>query len=76
MKKDNTLVVAILIALGIVVLGSLSFGGMMPHQDYGMMGSYWTGGFGWMGIFMSLIWILVMVFLVLGIAWLYKDLQK
>ena len=74
MKEDHTLIIVLGIVLAFVLIGGLGFGGM--HQDYGMMGSYWTGGFGWMGIFMSLIWILVMVFLALGIAWLYKDLHK
>jgi len=74
MKKDNTLIIVLGIVLAFVLIGGLGFGGM--QRDYGMMGSYWTGGFGWMGIFMSLIWILVMAFLALGIAWLYKELQK
>ncbi|MBS3070998.1 hypothetical protein J4407_01715 [Candidatus Pacearchaeota archaeon] len=49
---------------------------MMPYRDYGMMGSYWTYGFGWMGVFMWLIWILVTVTLTLLIIWLIKQIQK
>jgi len=76
MKKNNSndfLIIA-LVVLGFFVLLGFGFGGM--HRDYGMMGSYWTSGFGWMGVFMVLIWILVLAFLVLGIIWLAKQLQK
>ena len=74
MKKDNTLIIVLGIVLAFVLIGGLGFGGM--QRDYGMMGSYWTGGFGWMWIFMILVWALGIVFLVLGILWLAKQLQK
>jgi len=74
MKNENVFVIAILILVLLFLFWN--FGGMMPYRDYGMMGSYWTYGFGWMGVFMWLIWILVTVTLTLLIIWLVKQIQK
>lgn len=59
----------------IVALVAILFGGFGSWWGMPMMG-YWTGGFGFMWIFMILLWILIIVFLVLGIIWLVKQLQK
>ena len=75
MKNENILIILLLVIL--VFFLSWGFGfGMMPHMDYGQWGSYWTGGYGWMGSFMFLIGILVIAFLVLGIIWLAKQIKK
>lgn len=82
MKNNNTILIAVLIILAVFLLSGFGFGMMgfgsywMPHMDYGQWGAYWTSGFGWMALFMVLIWILVIVFLVLGILWLVKQLKK
>jgi uncharacterized membrane protein len=60
----------------IAVLLIINFYGFVPMRDYGMMGSYWTGGWGWMGLIMFVVWISVVVFLALGIVWLIKQLKK
>jgi len=75
-NENNTILVIALIVLGLFLLGGFGFGGMMPYGNYGMMGSYWTYGFGWMGILMLTVWILVVVSLILGIIWLVKQIQK
>ncbi len=45
-------------------------------RDYGRCGAYLTYGFGWMGVFMLLIWALIVVLLILGIIWLTKQIKK
>lgn len=78
--KDNNFawVIAIVVVLVILLFGGFGFGmggfGMM--QDYGRMGAYWTGGYGFMLIFMMIIWILVIIALILGIMWLIRQLQN
>jgi len=74
MKNENNLLIIALIILGFFLIGSFGFGGM--HQDYGMMGSYWTSGYGFMGIFMTIIWILFIILMVLGIIYLTKKIKK
>jgi len=71
MKNENTLIIVLVTVLVIFILGGFGFG-MMPHRDYGQWGSYWTSGFGWMGVIMFLIIIL----LILGIIWLTKQIQR
>ena len=73
--KNDTIVTAIVAAVAfIVILGALSFGGMMSFGGYnGMMGGYSCGGF--MGIFGWLFMVLLVVALVFFILWLIKQLQ-
>ena len=73
MKKDNTLVIGIIIAIAVfLLLGMFGFGGMMG-SGYGMMGGF---GFGSMWIFGFLFMTLILVALVLFIFWLVKQLQN
>ncbi|MEK6913239.1 MAG: hypothetical protein AABW47_01040 [Nanoarchaeota archaeon] len=75
MKKNDNLLIGIIIAVVVfLLLGMFGFGGMM-NGSYGMMGN-WTYGFGWMWIFGSLFMTLILVALVLFIFWLIKQLQK
>ena len=75
MKKNDNLLIGIIIAVVVfLLLGMFGFGGMMNGR-YGMMGN-WTYGFGWMWIFGSLFMTLILVALVLFIFWLIKQLQK
>ena len=73
MKKDNTLVIGIIIAIAVfLLLGMFGFGGMMG-SGYGMMGGF---GFGSMWIFGFLFMTLILVALVLFITWLIKEIQN
>ena len=73
MKKDNTILIIALVVLGLLLLGSFGFGGMMSSSNlgYGMM-----SGFGGMWIFGWLFMILIVVALILFIVWLAKEIQK
>ena len=75
MENENTWIVVVIAILAFFLFGGFGIG-MMPHRDYGQWGAYWTGGWGWMGIFMWLIWLLIIVFLVLGIIWFVKQINK
>ena len=67
MKNDNVWHVTIIAILVILVLVTFT-----SHWGYsGMMYSY-----GFMPIFMFLIWALIIVFLVLGIMWFLKQIKK
>lgn len=72
MKQDNTLAIVLVVILVLFLFGASAGFGMMGCGR--MMGSYEGLGFTW--IFMSLIWILVIIALVLGILWLAKQLEK
>lgn len=76
MKDDNTLAggIIIIVVLAVMFFGTFQFN--MMDRDYGMMGAYWTGGYGFMWIFMMIIWILIVIILVLGIIWLMRQLQN
>jgi len=80
--KDEHIWIIVIAAVFAIFLVS-GFGGMMgfgnywmPHMDYGQTGSYWTYGFGWMGVFMILTWILLITALIFGIIWLMKQIRK
>lgn len=79
-KEDSNLVIAVIVALGMIVL--LSGFGMMEFSNYGgyggmygMMGGLY-GGFGFMALFGWLLMILIAVTLVLFIIWLVKQLSE
>ncbi|OIO81416.1 hypothetical protein AUJ84_01070 [Candidatus Pacearchaeota archaeon CG1_02_32_132] len=84
MKNNENWIIAVVVVLVVLLFGSFGFGMMGSYRDYGMMGSYrdygmmgaYCGGYGYMGIFMMLIWALVIIALVLGIMWLIRQLQN
>ena len=71
--KNKDIIIIIAVVLAILLFGGF---GMMGFNNYGMMNWMFGSGFGFMWIFMSLIWILVTVALVLFIAWLIKQLEN
>ena len=75
MKNNENWIIAVVVVLVVLLFGSFGFGMMGSYRDYGMMGAY-CGGYGYMGIFMMLIWALVIIALVLGIMWLIRQLQN
>ena len=77
-NKESNWIIAIVIVLAVLLFGGFGFGTNMMgnYRDYGMMGAYWTGGYGYMWIFMMLIWLLVIIALVLGIMWLIRQLHQ
>jgi len=72
MKQDNNALIAVIII--IIVLALFGSFGMMGYGG-GMMSGFYSG-FGFMWLFMTALWILIIVALVLFIAWLVKQLQK
>ena len=73
MKTENAVLTVILVLIVLFAIGGLFGCGMM---GYGMMGYFRPTSFGFMWIFMSIIWILVIIVLILGILWLAKQLQN
>jgi len=75
MEKNETL---ILFILAIVLIFIFSGFGMMGFSGYGMGGMMqWMfgTGFGFMGIFMLIIPVLIIILFILAILWLVKQLQ-
>ena len=71
MRENNTLIIVIAVILALLLFGGF---GMMGYGG-GMMSGFYSG-FGFMWLFMTALWILILVALVLFIAWLVKQLQK
>ena len=76
METKEIVVIVAVIALVIILLGSFGGFGMMGY-GYGcpMCSFFWGGGFGFMWIFMVIIWALVIIALVLGIVWLLQQID-
>ena len=70
------IVIGLLLLVIIALLANNFLGTNTPLRDYGRCGAYLTYGFGWMGVFMLLIWALIIVLLILGIIWLTKQVKK
>ncbi|NCO17857.1 hypothetical protein COT60_01065 [Candidatus Pacearchaeota archaeon CG09_land_8_20_14_0_10_30_9] len=71
MKNKEIVIIAVFLAIFL-------FSGfeMMGFNNYGMMNWMFGSGFSFMWIFMSTIWILVIVALVLFIVWLIRQLEN
>ena len=76
MKNENNSAVWIVLIVLIIFLIFGGFGMMgFGNYRYGMMNWFYPTDFGFMGIFMSLICILIIVALVLLISWFIGQLQ-
>ena len=71
MKTENLILTIVIILVALFLISGLSGYGMMGYG--GMMG---FGNFGFMWIFASIIWILIIIALILGILWLARQLQN
>ena len=69
-KQTNTILYVI---LGVIIFLFLANFGTTMMGYGGMMGSY---SYGMMGLFGPLFMLLVLVALVLGVLWLYQQVQK
>jgi len=81
MKNENTLIVAIIIILAILLFGGFGYG-MMNYGSFGgfygmpMMYGYNSGYSSTGMIFTWIIQIMLIVLMALGIAWLVKQIRK
>lgn len=78
-NDNNLILIIVLVLVFIFLVGGLSGYGMMGYRPFGggmMMGCFSPFGFGFMWIFMFIIWVLFIILLVLGILWLAKQLQS
>jgi len=65
-NKDNKIIIGVVVAvLILMLLGIFGFG----IRSYGMMGSYGFISFGW------IVNILTIIFIILGIYWLIKNMN-
>ena len=77
METKEILITAVIVALVILLLGGFGGFGMMGYGYGCPMCSLFVGGsFGFMWIFMLIIWALLIIILVLGIVWLLQQIDK